>query len=273
MRTAFRTHLALGVFASVLVIVWTSMGLSLPAVHTPDGGLEESQVGLLEGRLHADDAPTLALLMLKDEQIPLERRLSWLGSVVESRLRDAIQIPALASEDGHALLALVLHPELEAETKSACPAVPESVGVLCDDVQWTVLRGDIINQLQRVLQQRPDYAAAARVGGNDLSLQVADQLCRMGKTGREIALAQIRNAPDEMGRVLGMLALGCAGHRPDVGPEVQSLLDDSGALGVVSRLECVVREDCSLSEDGHEQSTQSATDALLKYASKLGSRP
>ena len=270
MGTAFRTHLALGVFASVLVVIWTASGLSLPRIDSPDGGLAESRTGLLNGELSADEASTLALLMLKEEQIPLNRRLSWLGSVVDSRLRDAVKIPASAVEDGHALLALVLHPELEAEARAACPAVPEIVGVVCDDEQWTALRVNIIEQLHGVLQKRPDYAAAARVGGNDLSLQVADQLCHMGNTGLQMALAQIQSAQDEMGRVLGVLALGCAGHRPDVGGELQRLLDDPGAVGVVSAMECVVRKDCSRSENAQLQRKNSATDALLKYATQLG---
>jgi|GEM_PF-4570796 len=273
MGTAFRTHLALGFFALVLVVIWTATGLSLPEVQSSDGGLEESRSDLLSGELPADEASTLALLMLQDDQIPLHRRLSWLGSVVDSRLRDAVQIPTSALEDGHALLALVLHPAVESEAKASCPEVPESVGVICDDVQWSALRADIIKQLHGVLQKRPGYAAAARVGGNDLSLQVADQLCRMGKTGLEMALTQIRDAPDEMGRVLGVLALGCAGYRPSVGVELQRFLDDPGALGVVSAMECVVRKDCSLSDTAKMQRNQSATDALLKYADQLGGRP
>jgi hypothetical protein len=267
MGAALRAHLMGGALALLSVTTWLRMSLDLPHAPAGDGRLSELQTGLLSGSLAAEVAPALATLMSRDERYPLASRLSWMGAVVDSRLQDAVQVPAFPEEDGQALFALLLHPELERAAREACPEIPEALAVLCDPDAWLNFRTQTLKALGGVLSTKPNYAAAARVGGNDLALQAADHLCRMGEEGRAIALDLVKEAGDPETQALGILALGCAGNRMGVGPEIEALLGKPGAVGLAASLECALLDDCAMKAHISEEGTADA--ALRIYAQQL----
>jgi len=267
MGAALRAHLIFGALALLSLAGWLRHSLVLPDPPDGEGQLLAIHEDLVEGKVSASDAPALASLLIRDSSQPLSARLSWLSAVLDPRLQDAVQVPAFAKEDGHALLALLLHPALEEEARSACPELPESLGVLCDSEAWQDLKSQTLPRLLRVLSSRPDFAAAARVGGNDLALQVSDQLCRMGSRGRALALQLAREGEDERVRSLGILALGCAGNRTGVGSLIEARLGEGGAVGLAATLECALQEDCAL---GTEPLVLSQAEGALKaYARTL----
>lgn len=267
MESARRVHLfcAAGLFLSVSV--WLRVALALPPMDTDSNRLLLVQAGLVDGSISADQAPVLARLMIQDDRFELTRRLSWLPAVVDSRLQDAVRIPARAEEDPQALLALVLNPELEMQAISLCPHLPEGVAVVCESDAWPALRAQILEEFGKVIATKPAYAAAARVGGNDVSLTAADHLCRMGLRGRDLALNLLDEKSNEATQVMGLLGLGCAGGREGVGPVLQEHVSRSGAVGIAATLECAVALDCVFSSgDPNESGSRSAVDV---YALQL----
>jgi hypothetical protein len=247
MESARKVHLlcAAGLFLSVSL--WLRSALTLPPVEGETNHLVRIQTGLVEGSLSADDAPVLARLMIHDPQIELAQRLSWLSAVVDTRLQDAVRVPARAEEDPQALLALVLNPEVEAEALSLCPQLPEDLKVVCDSEAWPTLRSQILEEFGKVMLRKPKNAAAGRVGGNDVSLSAADHLCRMGSRGRDLALSLLDEKGKAATQVLGVLGLGCSGGRLGVGSMLQERASRSGAVGVAATLECALASDCVIS--------------------------
>jgi hypothetical protein len=249
MESARRVHLfcAAGLFLSVSL--WLRVALALPPVDAETNRLLQVQAGLVDGSISADNAPVLARLMIQDDRFELTRRLSWLPAVVDSRLQDAVHILARAEEDPQALLALVLNPELEIQAISLCPHLPEGVAVVCESDAWSSLRTQILEEFGKVIATKPAYAAAGRVGGNDVSLTAADHLCRMGLRGRDLALNLVDEKNNNATQVLGLLGLGCSGGREGLGSVLQERVSRSGAVGIAATLECAVASDCVVSSE------------------------
>jgi hypothetical protein len=245
MVAAFRVHLVCAAALVLVALLWLRLALALPQVNDQSNRLESLQQDLVSGQIAADSAPILAQLWIQDASIGLEKRLAWLSAVLDPRLQHAVRIPAHAEEDPQALLALVLHPKLEVHAQGACPAVPPGLAVICDPVSWAELRAQIMDSFVKVIATQPEFAAAGRVGGNDIALSASDRLCRLGQAGKRRAQALIQSA-DPAVQTLGVLALGCAGARTGVGADLQGALNLSGGAGLAAILECGVASDCTL---------------------------
>ena len=266
MLAARRMHLACAAALGLGAILWLRSALVLPHVPAEANRLESLQQDLIEGRISADEAPVLAQLLIRDASVDLEKRLAWLGASVPSRLRHTLRIPARAEEDPQALLALMMMPELEAQALAACPEIPAGLAVICDAQAWGELRGQILSSFEKVLSTQPEFAAAARVGGNDVSLAAADALCRMGSQGQALA-EKVIQIGDPAAQSLGVLALGCAGGRAGVGLALREAMDLPGGAGLAATLECAVAPDC-LVPPGRSESN-SPQEALQAYAQRL----
>jgi hypothetical protein len=240
--------------------------LALPDVSAEANRLQSLQQGLMAGQIPAEEAPVLAQLLIRDASVDLEKRLAWLGASVPSRLRHAVRFPARAEEDPQALLALIMAPELEAKALGACPELPAGLAVICDAKAWGELRRQILSSLGRVVSTQPEFAAAGRVGSNDVSLSAADALCRMGSQGQVLAEKAIQSG-DPAAQSLGVLALGCAGGRLGVGPALQAAMKLPGGAGLAATLECAVAPDCQIPPGSNENNSPQA--ALQAYALRL----
>lgn len=245
MGAAFRVHLICAVAWAGVAILWLRLALALPVVIDQTHRLESFQQGLVSAQVSANEAPILAQIFIQDESVALGKRLAWLGAALDPRLQHAVRIPAHAEEDPQALLALVLNPKIEAEAQAACPGVPAGLSVICEVDSWRELRKEIMDSFVKVIATQPEFAAAGRVGGNDIALAAADRLCRLGQAGKRRAQELIQSA-DPAVQTLGVLALGCAGERTGVGADLQGALHLAGGAGLAAILECAVASDCIL---------------------------
>jgi hypothetical protein len=266
MLAARRTHLFCAAALGLGAILWLCSSLALPDVPAESNRLQSLHQGLIEGQVSAEEAPVLAQLLIRDASVDLEKRLAWLGVSVPSRLRHAVRIPARAEEDPQALLALMMTPELEAEALAACPKIPAGLAVICDAEAWGELRAQILSSFEKVVSTQPEFAAAARVGGNDVSLSAADALCRMGNEGQALAEKAIQSG-DPAAQSLGVLALGCAGGRAGVGRSLREAMELPGGAGLAATLECAVAPDCQIPPGPSESDSPQA--ALQAYAFRL----
>lgn len=268
MATAIRGHL-LG--ASLLLGVlgfWASHVAAVSEGATQER-LQQDLEDLENGSLPPDAVPALAQWVFRDATASKEQRVRVLSGAVDAKLRHRIRLPAQAEEDPAALLALVLSPGLRAQLQADCPQVPSELSVICDSAGWSLLEQSVGKALMEIMNEPQAFAAASRVGGNDLSLQAADALCWMGEQGEALARKQVREAHSERGRALGVMGVGCAGQRELTDELLQEWMRHPSSPGIrlAARLECAVREDCVLAESSESKS--SVAEALGAYAAQI----
>ena len=116
---------------------------------------------------------------------------------------------------------------------------------MCDLEQFSRIKAQVYRSLLDQMSRRPEYAAATRVGGNDVPLLVSDLLCQMGEEGRRLAEAHLKKDPKGSSGALGVMALGCGRSTWGCGPDLQGRIGESGAIGMAARLECASRRTCS----------------------------
>ena len=269
MATALRGHLLLGFLSVFPLVIWAQQGARVSDAEAMTERLDADRAALESGDLPADDIPALAAWIVQDEHADLSLRQRVLSASVDAKLRHRLRLPASAEEDPHALLALALHPELAGELQQKCPVLPIALSTLCDLEQWSSFREGVDQALLRVLREPQPFAAASRVGGNDLGLQAADALCGMGDRGAALARRLLVDEATPRSQALGVMALGCAGGRELDSSEIQSLMHQSvsPAIRLAARLECAAQPGCV--SKGPDTPLVSARDALEHYASDL----
>ena len=269
MATALRGHLLGAFFLLGVIGFWAHKGAAVPAPGDRVESLQPDLEALISGTLPADVVPALAQWVRRDSGRPAEQRIQVLSASVDAQLRHRIRLPARAEEDPLALLALALEPGLRAQVQADCPALPVSLSVLCDAEEWSLFEQSVARALLELMDSPADFAAANRVGGNDLALQAADALCAMGEQGAGLARRQVREARTERGAVLGVLALGCAGAR-ELDPQVLHEWmkhPSSPGIRIAARLECAARPSCLLPDTEREPTT--AVEALSSFAVQI----
>ena len=269
MAKAIRGHL-LAVFLLLVVLgIWANDAADVPESQVASERLQEDLEALSGGSLSADEVPALAQWMFRDTQQPQERRLQVLGAAVDAKLRHQIRLPARVEEDPLALLALVLEPSFRHQLQSDCPGLPAALSVICDPREWALFEQSVGRALLELMDRPQDFAAASRVGGNDLSLQAADALCGMDEAGLKLAKRQVKEAKTERGAVLGVLAAGCAGDRTLEPGLLQEWVDHPTSRGIrlAAGLECAARLDCSLPRG--QEAPKDAVEALLQFAGQI----
>ena len=262
MGSTIRGHLLLGGILLLWVALWSQQGLRSHAV---EESLSEDMSAMHRSELSPDSVPALARFVVDDSTQSLELRLRAISASVDSRLRDRIRIAAGPREDPQALLGFVLHPQLTEEFQQMCPNVPVEVAVLCDPRQWSQIKAQVHRALLEEMRLRPKYAAATRVGGNDVPLLVSEALCKMGEEGRLLAEALLEKNLTGPPGALGVMALGCAGdrHEEGVGRILERLLGVPGAVGMAAQLECASRVDCVQKESSRR--AESPSEALADF--------
>ena len=269
MATALRGHL-LGAFLLLVVLgIWAHNKAGISESNAASERLQEDLEALSSGMLSADEVPALAQWIFRDTTQSKEMRLQVLSAAVDAKLRHQVRLPARAEEDPLALLALVLEPSFRKQLQSDCPEVPVALSVVCQPREWALFEQSVGRALLELMDTPQKFAAASRVGGNDLSLQAADALCAMGEMGEELARRQVREAKTERGRVLGVMAVGCAGDRVLEPGILQEWMAHPTSRGIqlAAGLECAVQNNCWPSH--RSEAPVDAVEALLQFAGKI----
>ena len=141
--------------------------------------------------------------------------------------------------------------------------------MVCQPREWALFEQSVGRALLELMDTPQEFAAASRVGGNDLSLQAADALCAMGEIGEALARRQVREAKTERGRVLGVLAVGCAGDRVLEPELLQEWMNHPSSRGIqlAAGLECAAQCDCL--PVYRPEAAVDAVEALLQFAGKI----
>ena len=268
MARAIRGHL-LGAFLLLGMLgIWARYHSVVPA-----GSVEESLQRDLEGlasdSVVPDEVPALAQWVFRDSKQPKALRMKVLSAAIDAKLRHRIRLPARAEEDPFVLLSLVLEPGLKEQLYADCPDVPPELSVICDAEEWRLFEQSVGRALLDLMDAPQEFAAASRVGGNDLSLQAADALCSMGHQGVILAEQQLREARTTRGAVLGIMALGCAGERDLDDSVLQEWMRHPSSPGIrlAARLECASRPGCQLADV--TGTPTSAMEALSAFSSQI----
>ena len=263
----------MGLLTLFAVVFWAHRGAVVSEAGASKNQLNADLEALVNGGLHPDEVPALAAWVVQDPRFDLSARLKVLGASVDAKLRHRVRLPALAEEDPHALMALVLYADLARELQAVCPDLPPEIHLICDPSEWETFQESVGSAMLTIMSEPPEFAAAARVGGNDLALQAVDALCGMGERGAQLARHQLSNASSERSAAFAVMALGCAGDREVDPEELRALVKQthSPAASVVARLECAVQESCDFEESVVESLTP--LDALKAFSNQLQGHP
>ena len=169
MASALRGHLLMGLLTLFAVVFWAHRGAVVSEAGASKNQLTADIEALVGGGLHPDEVPALAAWVVQDPRVDLSARLKVLGASVDAKLRHRIRLPALAEEDPHALLALVLYADLARELQAVCPDLPPEIHLICDSAEWDTFQQTVGRALLTMMSESPEFAAAARVGPGGLS--------------------------------------------------------------------------------------------------------